>query len=115
MCGSRKFRNPHVIIRELRKLNSATDTIVHGAAPGADSLIDMYAKDQGFTVRPHKANWEAFGNGAGVIRNTAMLDIEAPVDKVIAFVQEPTRSPGTANMVLQALCRGIAVEVYTRD
>ena len=112
VCGSRNFVKPDIIRQALRALTGDVE-IIHGAASGADSLADMYARLVGFRISRFPANWAEFGKAAGYIRNKQMLD-EKP-DLVIAFVRDPNNSPGTANMVLQALCAGVKVEVHTYD
>lgn len=85
-------------------------TIVHGAAPGADSMAARIALDLHFQVEAHAANWEKHGRAAGPIRNKEM--VEAGADAVFAFVDKPlAESRGTANCVKQAREAGIPVYV----
>lgn len=53
-----------------------------------------------------KADWNLYGKAAGAIRNTAMLDDHTPT-LVVAFPD----GKGTANMVRQAMARGISCNV----
>ncbi len=112
VCGSRNFRQPNAVMHRLEKLPPNT-WIIHGGASGADSLADLYARRLGISVSRFPANWAEFGKAAGFIRNKHMLD-QNP-DLVVAFVRDPNNSPGTANMVLQALCAGVKGEVHTYD
>lgn len=109
ICGSRRYRNAAAIARYVKGLPSGT-VVIHGAAPGADSLADLYARQNGLTPEPYPADWNRYRGGAGPKRNKQMLDEGLPTE-VMAFVADPTNSPGTANMVLQALARGVPVTV----
>ena len=95
ICGSRNYRNAKKVVQRMRSFPNDI-TVIHGGAAGADSLADMYARGLGYTIEVYKAE---------------MLNVGKP-NKVIAFVADPTHSPGTANMVLQALYAQIPVEVH---
>ena len=103
ICGSRKYRNAIAIPRLVKGLPSGT-VVIHGGAAGADSLADLYARQNGLETEAYPADWNKYGRGAGPVRNKQMLDEGRPTE-VVAFVADPTNSPGTANMVLQALAR----------
>ena len=79
--------------------------IVHGAARGVDSIADYHARQLGYEVRPHPAEWDKYHKAAGPIRNTEMLQ-EKP-DLVLAFHNDLVNSKGTKNMVNQAVKAGI--------
>ena len=81
------------------------DVIVHGAAKGADSMADDYAKANGILPEPHPADWDTHGKRAGYLRNQEMLD--TGIDKVIAF----PGGKGTAMMVQIAEKAGVPVVV----
>ncbi len=111
ICGSRTYKNAAAIAEAVHGLPTGS-VVIHGAARGADSLADLYARQNGLETEAYPLDWDKYGKGAGPVRNKQMLDEGRPTD-VIAFVANPTNSPGTANMVLQALARGVPVEVYT--
>ncbi len=111
ICGSRTYKNARAIAKAIAQLPTGT-VVIHGGAAGADSLADLYARQNGLTPEPYPADWDKYGKGAGVVRNKQMLDEGQPTE-VVAFVRDPSSSPGTANMVLQALARGVPVEVLT--
>jgi hypothetical protein len=59
-------------------------TVVHGASPtGADAIADRLARDHGFTVEPHPADWRG-GKAAGLARNSEM--VAAGADVCLAFL-----------------------------
>jgi len=72
-------------------------TIIHGSAPGADTLANQWAWDmrqEGVVVEVHPANW-AKGSYAGHQRNHEMVNLGA--DLVIAFFQTGATNAGTRN------------------
>lgn len=71
--------------------------LVHGKAPGADTLADKWAVDHGVPRLAFPADWESYGKAAGPIRNAVMLAKTNP-DLVLSF----KGGKGTENMLLQA-------------
>jgi hypothetical protein len=108
VCGSRDWVDAAAIRARLSKLPNDT-VIVHGAAPGADSLAGREAVKLGFVVEAYPAAWGLYGRAAGPIRNRQMLDTSP--DLVIAFHYDIASSHGTRDCVLEAKRRGIAVEI----
>ncbi len=108
VCGSRDWEDIHAIRIRMVKLPPHTE-IIHGGAPGADSIAGFLAADLGFTVHVFPADWKKHGKAAGPIRNRLMLD-ECP-DLVLAFQRRGSR--GTQDTIDEAVRRGIAVEVLT--
>jgi hypothetical protein len=76
--------------------------VVHGACPtGADPVADRLARDHGFEVEPHPADWAARGPSAGPIRNREM--VEAGADVCLAFIRGGSRgATGCADMAERA-------------
>ena len=98
ICGGRNFSDKQTLYNVLTKaykLNIFSELVL-GEAPGADYLAKEWAKENNISFTEFKANWEAYGNAAGPIRNRKMLDFGATV--VIAFAG----GRGTANMISQA-------------
>lgn len=92
-------------------------TLVHGAAPGADSLADnfmfrsrKFLASKGYTtvIEPHAADWDAHGKAAGPIRNKMMVDLGA--DICVAFVSPSSK--GTLNCMKLAKEAGIEILEY---
>ena len=93
------------VIRTLR----SEDTIVHGAARGADTLAADLAVKYNMTVIGVPADWATHGKKAGPLRNQRMLDEHRP-DFVLAF---PTKdSIGTWDMIKRAANAGIPVQIF---
>lgn len=103
VCGGRDYSDADAVEQVLLALNPHHVTIVHGAAPGADTLAGDLGHQLGFDIEPYPADWDKHGRAAGPIRNKQMLDSGA--DLVIAF----PGGRGTTNMVLQAEKAGVPV------
>lgn len=122
ICGSRDWDGwveAELIKEELRQLPAGT-VIIHGAAPGADSLAGLEADLMGFDVRAVPADWDKHGLKAGPIRNRKMLqgllkarDAGCEV-RVIAFHYGPKLGRGTRDMVKLAEQNDIPVKKVIR-
>lgn len=113
VCGSRTWKDGERIGTALEKLAKETG-VIHGAAKGADSLAGLVARLQHRSVQEFPAAWDKLGKEAGPARNRQMLDEGEPF-AVWAFIDDPVKSAGTANMVLQALLEGLHVTFYVAD
>jgi hypothetical protein len=82
--------------------------VVHGCAPGLDTVVDKEGDYLGMDVRGYPADWERHGKAAGPIRNREMLDKTNP--KIIfCFHDEPVASKGTRDMAMLGLTAGKTV------
>lgn len=109
VCGSRSWRLFRPIHDRLAALgNLEPVTVIHGGAPGADTLAGQAAAQLGLGIKVFHAEWDRYGKRAGVYRNLAMLD--AQPDLVLGFWDG--RSVGTKHTVTEARRRGIPVEMY---
>ena len=77
--------------------------LIHGDAPGADTICRQWAEKYEIPVKTCPANWKKYGPAAGPIRNGEMLKLRP--DEVLAF----PGGRGTANMVAQAKAAGVKV------
>lgn len=80
--------------------------VVSGGARGADSLGEQYAKERGYSVDLHPADWEKYGKGAGFIRNREMAE---SADALVAFWDGKSR--GTEHMINFAKTHGLNVRI----
>lgn len=81
--------------------------VVHGGARGLDIRAGNWARQRGVQEVRCDANWNINGKAAGVLRNTAMLDLCDPdTTTVVAF----PGGRGTANMVRQARAAGFRIK-----
>lgn len=107
VCGGRRFDDEGMFLSAMNQaLIAVWDqiTVIHGAASGADSLADKWARLLGWPVLEFPADWQAHGKAAGPIRNQRMLDEGRP-DLVVAF----PGGRGTADMVRRAKAAGVEV------
>jgi hypothetical protein len=86
--------------------------VVHGGAPGADTLADQIAVSRGWpTPEVHAADWDGLGRRAGPARNQRM--VERGADVCLAFPMAGSR--GTWDCVRRAREAQIPVKVYTHS
>lgn len=103
VCGGRNYRDREFIFWTLGSLPRPVTCVVHGNAPGADSIADEWATECGIEVRPYPANWTLHGRRAGPIRNAEMLASEPDIELVVAF----PGGNGTEDMIRKAKAKGI--------
>jgi len=68
--------------------------ILSGCASGADAIGEKYAKEKGYKVEKHPADWDTYGKKAGPMRNRQMAE---NCDYVICFWDG--KSKGTRSMI----------------
>lgn len=81
ITGSRHWTDGDAIRSALRRVThhlgggrpGLRGVLVHGAAPGADTIGAEVALSMGWEVEPFPADWGKLGNRAGPIRNSAMV------------------------------------------
>lgn len=113
VCGGRDFQDFDFLIDRLNALHQkhGVTIIIEGGANGADAHAAIWADTTGIPRCQMPANWRKHGNGAGPIRNKAMLDLLKP-DVVVAF----DGGKGTSNMVeLAKKTEGVKVWDLRRD
>lgn len=93
----------HIILRD----DIADDLeIVCGMAKGADTLGEIWAKQNHVGVKYFPAEWEKYGRSAGPRRNRQMGDY---ADSLLAFWDG--KSSGTKNMISYAKEVGLGVMI----
>ena len=113
VCGGRDLNTSRVeqwLVRWIGETKKVPTTLIHGGADGADAAAPGLARQFNIPCHEYKANWRLHGRAAGPIRNKQMLD-EGQPDLVIAF----PGSTGTANMVRQAIDKGVEVKLVEGD
>jgi hypothetical protein len=105
VCGGRNFLSGVAVYYALDMLDAerGIDTVIHGGAPGADTLAGKWAEDRSKACRVEFPDW-SLGRKAGPIRNQKMLDDYSP-EIVVAF----PGGRGTADMIRRAKAKGIEV------
>jgi len=92
--GSRNFADYKLLKEKVDKIHLETpiSEIVSGKAKGADSLGEIWAKENNIPIKEFPADW-LLGKKAGPLRNEEMAQY---CDKAIGFSVNNSR--GTANM-----------------
>jgi hypothetical protein len=105
VCGGRDYDDVECIVKTLCEIHDLTPitSLIHGGAPGADSLAGLWAKNREIKTTVFYADWKAHGRAAGPIRNRQMA--ETKPDLVVAF----PGGKGTQNMIETAKDYGIKV------
>ena len=79
---------------------------VSGGCSGADFLGERYAKENGYKIERHSAEWEKFGKSAGPKRN---LEMARNCDYVICFWDGKSR--GTKSMIEYTVKMGKPIRI----
>ncbi len=106
VCGSRDCDDKELITKVLDKChhNNGIYRIIHGAAPGADTLAGEWAVENDIALDTYPANWDKYGKRAGFVRNKEMAEIGKP-DLVIAF------SGGHDTDLMCQIARGFSIPI----
>jgi len=107
ICGDRNYKD-WMKVREYLDTISRTTIIIHGGAKGADSIAGNLGKYLNMKVIKYSADWDKYGNAAGILRNQQMLDEEHP-DLIVYFHKDLENSKGTKDMVTRAINNKIEV------
>jgi predicted Rossmann fold nucleotide-binding protein DprA/Smf involved in DNA uptake len=91
----------HDILRNVKTVGS-------GGAPGVDTLAERWAKDRGFALIVHKADWNKYGKAAGPKRNQLIVET---MTHMVAL--RSPKSRGTNNSI--DLARKAKKPVYVVD
>jgi predicted alpha/beta superfamily hydrolase len=97
IVGSRNWTD-NQRIREYIDGLPAKAIIISGGAQGVDSVAATYARKKNYHVIELLADWEKHGRGAGMIRNSEIVEQS---DVVIAFWDGESR--GTKDTINKAL------------
>ena len=108
ICGGRDWKQTERTFEALDRYHQdhPIAVVIHGAARGADSLADQWAKSRNIPTLPFPvspAEWRR-SRSAGHQRNQKMLEQGQP-SVVIAF----PGGPGTRNMKQKAQAAGVPV------
>ena len=99
IAGSRTFQDYDLLKKECddflkNKYQTHEIVIVSGAAQGADRLGEQYARERGYAIDSHPADWKKYGKAAGPFRNAEMVN---SADALIAFWDGKSR--GTEHII----------------
>lgn len=105
VVGSRKFKHEFWVRQLVANLTNCT--IVSGGAGGPDSWAIDEATKRNMETEVLPADWEKHGKAAGMLRNTAVVNL---VDVVVAFWDGESR--GTHDTIKKAIAAGKPVHVF---
>jgi hypothetical protein len=108
IAGGREFNDYDLLVSKADALlsNYNNVVVVSGTAHGADELGERYARQRGYKIERHPANWDKLGKSAGYIRNKEMAECS---DALIAFWDG--ESKGTKIMIDLAKKNNLKVRV----
>ena len=106
IAGSRTFTDYQKLCQVLAPDRHRIAQVLTGGARGADALGKRWAWSKQVPWKGFKADWERFGNSAGVRRNHQMAQAG---DVLVVFGDGP--SPGTAHLIqcMQQLGKPVVV------
>lgn len=119
VTGDRKWNDWDVIRNAFTSIEFMFDVsmhdieLIHGNAPGADTMASRIIYTAGGKVKAYPANWSYYRRSAGPIRNTVMLNENSDIKIVLAFHDDIEHSKGTKDMVMKARKANIPVFVYS--
>jgi hypothetical protein len=90
-----------------RKAQEGQIIIVSGHCRGADLLGEQYARERGYGIDLHPADWQRYDTAAGPIRNKEMA---AAAHALIVFWDGKSR--GTKSMIDEARAAGLPVRIF---
>lgn len=101
IVGGRNFLDYELLKKELAKFTEENEisltSIVSGGAKGADTLAEKFAAEMGVELIVFKPDYEKFGRGAALARNTQIVEC---ADTVFAFWDG--KSKGTLDSIKKA-------------
>lgn len=110
ITGSRTWENEEQMQRILEQEFVPGATLVHGGAVGADRMAAAIWRKLGGKLEDHIPDWSQ-GRGAGVIRNTKMVDLGA--DLCLAFIRDNSR--GASDCAFKAEMAKIPTKRFTHE
>lgn len=97
IVGSRSIHN-YELVKSIIDCVKNIDYVYSGGADGVDTLAEKYCQDNNIPYSTYYPNWKLFGRGAGVIRNSRIVD---DCDKLIAIWDGKSR--GTLDSITKAI------------
>lgn len=106
VTGSRHYEDAATVRRVLTAFSGSGLVLMHGGAPGLDTLARNAWMELGLPALGIRAEWDRYGSKAGPIRNQVMVDIG---DHVLCLAFPAPDSVGTWDCVRRAQKAGIPV------
>ena len=106
IAGSRDIEDYEIIEDAIIESGFKISTIVSGGARGVDLAGERYAAENNLKIDRYDAEWNQYGNSAGIIRNKKMAENS---DGLIAIWDG--KSKGTKHMIETARKHGVLMEL----
>lgn len=110
IAGTRTIKDAALLEKAIEESGFAITHVIHGGAKGVDTLAAQWASAKRIPTSVYLADWTGYGKAAGPIRNGDMLK---EADALVAVWNG--ESPGTANMIRQAMNAGLRTYVSRID
>lgn len=132
VAGGRDIKDEELVAEAIVSSGFEIAELVHGDAPGVDTIADKWADSKGIKTKPFPADWndleqpgaviktrynkwrkrdEQYNANAGFYRNQQMADY---ADALIA-VPDPNGSPGTQDMIKRAKAKGLQIYEFKKE
>lgn len=108
--GDRHWSNKSFVKEVLETYIPTGSLIVHGDAPGLDTVVDELAGRMYFSVVRYPADWDRYQRAAGPIRNREMIAVKP--ERVFCFHRNIKESKGTKDMYVECIKRYIPVTLF---
>lgn len=107
VAGSRTIVNYGLVYWVMDNSGFGFKSVISGGADGVDKLGERVAASQGIPVVQYLPDWKTHGKGAGVIRNTEMVNV---CDAAIIIWDG--RSRGTQDTLMKCIAMGRPTLLY---
>ncbi len=109
VCGSRSTHPKHKdrvfqIIDQYTSEIDSLEKVISGGCRGVDLMAKEWSTSRNVRFQTFWANWDDLGRAAGPARNRTMAGHGT---HCLAIVDGPTITKGTANMVSEAMLKGL--------
>jgi len=108
VAGSRSIVDEKIVADAIEASGFDVTEVISGGARGVDSLGEEWAKARGIKVSRFPADWKTYGRGAGMIRNSLMLE---EAEAVVAVWDGESR--GTLDMMRKTKKAGKPLFVWS--
>jgi hypothetical protein len=108
VAGSRNISDLSIVELAIDQSGYSILELVSGCALGVDSLGEFWAMERCIPIKRFRANWDLFGNSAGMHRN---IEMALYSDALIAVWDGKSR--GTSHMIRVAKMQGLQVYVHS--
>jgi hypothetical protein len=109
IAGSRILQPTQEDVDTLDSYKYLIKEVVSGCARGIDKFGESWAEWNKIPIKRFPADWESFGQSAGIKRNKQMAEY---ADGLIAFIKN--NSSGTKNMIQQAEINNLWIRVISK-